>query len=205
MGCLTRQPICPSHSFSDYETPTNIHLKHSVQNIHSNSHSFETHAWHCVERGTTQLGGGESLLDTYREAYREAHYDPRATKGALREARQCSKGPLGEDGSHERPVGGMVRSHSQWWAHICRRMYSRRTAHTAPYSFRSNLLIDPQAVPSRFILNLRCLLLKTWRCAPTETRHAGTSCPALNICERDSLTKGRGAPLCLAISPGSWC
>lgn len=102
----------------------NIHLKHSVQN-HSDSYSFETHAWHCVERGATWLGGGQFLLDTYREAYREAHYDKWVTKGTLREARQCSKSPLSEDGSHERPVWGMVRSHSQWWAPICRRMCSR--------------------------------------------------------------------------------
>lgn len=104
-------------------------------------------------------------------------------RGDLKEARQCSQGPLGGDGSHERPVGKMARSHSQWWVHICRRMCSRRTAHTAPYSFRSNLCTDPQAVPSHFILNLRCLLLKTWKCVPTETRHAGTFCPAPDICE----------------------
>lgn len=79
----------------------------------------------------------------------------------------------GGDGEVTQP---MVGAHLQ---EIC----SRRTAHTAPYSFRSNLFTDPQAVPSHFILNLRYLLLKTWRCVPTETRHAGTSCPAPDICE----------------------
>lgn len=52
---VTLQPICPFYSFSDYETPTNIHLKHSIQHINSNSHSFETHASHYVEKGPTAV------------------------------------------------------------------------------------------------------------------------------------------------------
>ena len=156
------------------------------------------------------LGLGQSLLDTHQSSRKDRPAQKLTVTwwppiGHLCRPGRAERIQLGEGRSHERPMRGTVRSRSQWWAHISRRACSRRTSHIARHCDRSNSLIDPQAVPLLFILNLIHLLFKTWRCMPTATLHVDTSCPVLGVFERDGPLEEKRLHCALQFSPGSWC
>lgn len=79
-----------------YDSIANLPFPQFLRLWDTNEYTFETQcskyslwqlffwnscAWHCVEHGAIWLGCGQSPLDTFRETYREAHYDPLATEG----------------------------------------------------------------------------------------------------------------------------